>query len=72
MPRRVRFNTAQNFGYPGASRGHSAFPQARVGLIECGTHAVVAADIAPYGRGERAMAAQLLPSKLTPGDAGAG
>lgn len=57
---------AEFFGYPGASRGHSAFPQARVlGLIECGTHAVVAADIAPYGRGERAMAAQLLPHKLT-------
>lgn len=57
---------AEYFGYPGASRGHSAFPQARVlGLIECGTHAVVAGDIAPYGRGERAMAAQLLPGKLT-------
>lgn len=57
---------AEFFGYPGASRGHSAFPQARVlGLIECGTHAVVAADIAPYRHGERAMAAQLLPGKLT-------
>ena len=30
----------------------------------CGTHAVVAAGIAPYGRGEQAMAAQLLPAKL--------
>lgn len=56
---------AEFFGYPGASRGHSAFPQARVlGLVECGTHAVVAADIAPYARSERAMAAQLLPAKL--------
>ena len=32
------------FGYPAASRGQSAFPQARLlGLVECGTHAVVAA-----------------------------
>ncbi len=54
------------FGYPGASRGETAFPQARVlGLVECGTHAVVAAGIAPYSRSEQAMAAKLLPAKLT-------
>ncbi len=54
------------FGYPGASRGQSAFPQARLlGLIECGTHAVVAASIAPYGTSEVAMAGELLPSQLT-------
>jgi hypothetical protein len=36
---------AKFFGYPGASRGESAFPQARVlGLVECGTHAVVAVN----------------------------
>jgi hypothetical protein len=53
------------FGYPGASRGQTAFPQARVlGLVECGTHAVVAASIAPYHHSEQAMAAQLLPAKL--------
>lgn len=58
---------AEYFGYPGASRGQSAFPQARVlGLVECGTHAVVAAGIAPYSRSEQAMAAELLPTKLTP------
>ena len=58
---------AKFFGYPGASRGQSAFPQARVlGLVECGTHAMVAADIAPYARSEQAMAVQLLPAKLTP------
>ncbi|MGH8832746.1 MAG: IS4 family transposase [Polaromonas sp.] len=52
---------AEFFGYPGASRGHSAFPQARVlGLVECGTHAVVAAGIAPYSHSEQAMAAELL------------
>jgi hypothetical protein len=57
---------AKFFGYPGASRGESAFPQARVlGLVECGTHAVVAAGIAPYSHSEQAMAAELLPAKLT-------
>ena len=56
---------AQFFGYPTAVRGQSAFPQARVlGLVECGTHAVVAADIAPYARSEKAMAAQVLPDWL--------
>ena len=57
---------AEHFGYPAASRGQSAFPQARVlGLVECGTHAVVAASIAPYAHSERVMAAELLPTKLT-------
>ena len=36
-----------------------------LGLVECGTHAVVAAAIAPYGHSEVAMAAELLPPKLT-------
>lgn len=58
---------AEFFGYPGASRGQSAFPQARLlGLVECGTHVVTAAEVAPYGRSEQAMAAQLLPGKLRP------
>lgn len=57
---------AEFFGYPAASRGQSAFPQARVlGLVECGTHAVVAASIAPYAFSEVAMARQWLPAKLT-------
>lgn len=59
---------AEFFGYPGASRGHSAFPQARVlGLVECGTHVVTAAEVAPYGHSEQVMAAQMLQSKLVPG-----
>ena len=58
---------AEHFGYPGSPRGHSAFPQARVlGLVECGTHAVVAASIAPCASSEVAMAAVLLPARLTP------
>jgi hypothetical protein len=56
------------FGYPGASRGQSAFPQARVlGLVECGTHVVTAAEVAPYSHSEQVMAAQLLPATLKPG-----
>jgi hypothetical protein len=56
---------AEYFGYPGASRGSSAFPQLRVlGLVECGTHVVTAAALAPYNQSEQAMAAQLLPTKL--------
>jgi hypothetical protein len=57
---------AAHFGYPGASRGSSAFPQARLlGLVECGTHVVVAASIAPYKHSEVAMATSLLPVNLT-------
>jgi hypothetical protein len=59
---------AEYFGYPGTARGQSAFPQARVlGLVECGTHVVTAAEVAPYGHSEQAMAAQMLPAKLVPG-----
>lgn len=56
---------AEFFGYPTATRGQSAFPQVRVlGLVECGTHAIAAADIAPYARSEKAMAAERLPGWL--------
>lgn len=56
---------AQHFGYPAASRGQAAFTQLRMlGLVECATHAVVAAASAPCGHGEVAMAAELLPPKL--------
>lgn len=59
---------AEFFGYPSASRGQSAFPQARVlGLVECGTHVITAAQVAPYGHSEQAMAAQMLPTKIVPG-----
>jgi hypothetical protein len=38
------------------------FPQARVtALVECGTHAVVAAEIDPWKKQERAQVARLLP-----------
>jgi hypothetical protein len=52
---------AQFFGYPGSSTGSSAFPQARVlGLVECGTHAVVGACMAPYSQGETTLCEQLV------------
>lgn len=57
---------AEFFGYPTATRGQSAFPQARLlGLVECGTHVIVAAGIAPYARSEKAMATELLPGWLS-------
>jgi hypothetical protein len=34
--------------------------------VECGTHVVTAAEIAPYGHSEQAMAAKMLPSALKP------
>jgi hypothetical protein len=59
---------AEFFGYPSASRGQSAFPQARVlGLVECGTHVVTAAEVAPYGHSEQRMAQRLLSTRLEPG-----
>jgi len=59
---------AEFFGYPETPRGSCAFPQARVlALVECGTHAVVAADVAPYATSEKAMAAAVLPGWLRPG-----
>jgi len=58
---------ADFFGYPGSGRGQSAFPQMRVlGLIECGTHAIVAARTAPYAHSEKAMAAEVLSEWLRP------
>jgi Insertion element 4 transposase N-terminal/Transposase DDE domain len=56
---------AEFFGYPTATRGQSAFPQARLlGLVECGTHVITAAAVAPYARSEKAMAAERLPGWL--------
>jgi hypothetical protein len=52
---------AKFFGYPSNARGDGAFPKARVlALVECGTHAVVAGEVAPYSHSEQAMLAKLL------------
>lgn len=48
---------AQHFGYPGASRGSSAFPQLRfVAMTECGTHTLCYANPGPYATGEVTLA----------------
>jgi hypothetical protein len=52
---------AQHFGYPGASRGSSAFPQLRfAALAECGTHVLVGAQMGPYRTSEQELAVQVL------------
>ena len=56
------------FGRAGVRKGErSAFPQARlVGLTECGTHAILDAEVGPYTIGENALAAPVL-DRLQPG-----
>lgn len=56
------------FGRPASNRGEkSAFPQARVvALAECGTHAVLDAEVGPSSASEVAMARELV-SRLKPG-----
>jgi len=52
---------AQHYGYPGASRGRSAFPQLRfAALAECGTHMLVGAKMGPFRASEHELAAQVL------------
>jgi len=59
-------NTAA-FGRPGGGRGQGAFPQVRlVGLVECGTHAVVDAAMGGLHLGEGSLAPSLARS-LAPG-----
>jgi hypothetical protein len=51
------------FGYPGASRGASAFPQLRfVSLLENGTHVLFGSRLGPYASGEITLAKQVLPA----------
>lgn len=58
---------AKFFGYPGASRGESAFPQVHVlALVECGTHAIIGAEHGPCRRSEQEMATHLFPATLQP------
>jgi hypothetical protein len=55
------------FGRPGGGRGQGAFPQVRVvGLVECGTHAVVDAAMGGLHLGETSLAPSLARS-LGPG-----
>jgi Insertion element 4 transposase N-terminal len=51
------------FGYPGQHAGPGRFPQVRVvGLGECGTWAVLGAELAPLDTGELPLARKLLTS----------
>ena len=56
-----------SFGYPGASRGESAFPQLRfVALVENGTHVLFGAQMGRYADGETTLAHDVL-TALRPG-----
>jgi hypothetical protein len=55
------------YGYPGASRGKSAFPQVRfVSLVENGTHVLFGSHMGPYSMGEITLAKSVV-KNLTPG-----
>ena len=62
-------DTAENgttFGYPGASRGESAFPQLRfVALVENGTHVLFGAKLGGCADGETTLAHGVVPALRT-------
>lgn len=54
---------AAYFGYPGASRGSSAFPQLRFcALAECGTQVLIGARVGSYATAEQTLAYEVLES----------
>jgi len=59
-------DTAENgesFGYPGASRGESAFPKLRfVALVENGTHVLFGAKLGRYADSETTLAHGVVPA----------
>ena len=61
---------AQNvkaFGYPGSRTGHAGYPQAQCAvLVECATHAIIAANLGAYRTSEWAICQPLL-AALAPG-----
>jgi transposase IS4-like protein len=53
---------AAEFGYATSDKHRSAYPKARVVAIsECGTHAMIAAQVAGFSVGEHTLADRLLP-----------
>ena len=49
------------FGYPGSRTGHAGYPQAQCAvLVECATHAILAAHLGPYRAAEWAICQPLL------------
>lgn len=64
-----------NFGRPGSRTGVAGYPQAQCAvLVECRTHAILAANIGPYRASEwevcRPLLATLVPGMLCLGDRG--
>ena len=58
---------AQEFGRPGSRTGRAGYPQAQcVALAECGTHAILSAEIGPYNNDEWTLSQYLL-GALEPG-----
>jgi hypothetical protein len=58
---------AQEFGRPGSRTGRAGYPQAQcVALAECGTHAILSAEIGPYKNDEWTLSQYLL-GALEPG-----
>jgi hypothetical protein len=56
-------DNAEEFGYAGNDQTRSAFPKARVvAVTECGSQAFIDAQVGPWARSEKAMAAELLPT----------
>lgn len=56
----------KEFGRPGGRQGQAGYPQARCMLLaECGTHAILGANLGPYASGEWALCQPLL-SRLRP------
>lgn len=54
------------FGYPGSRTGHAGYPQAQCAmLVECGSHAILDAELGSYRQAEWEVAEPLLRS-LTP------
>jgi transposase IS4-like protein/DDE family transposase len=60
-------DNVENFGYPGSRTGHAGYPQAQCAvLVECGTHAILGANIGPYRAPEWEVCEPLL-QRLGPG-----
>lgn len=60
-------SNVEAFGYPGSRTGHAGYPQAQCAiLVECATHAIIAAHLGAYRASEWAICQPLL-SALAPG-----
>ena len=56
-------DNVQAFGYPGSRTGHAGYPQAQCAvLVECATHAIIAANLGAYREAEWAICKPLLSS----------